>query len=91
MLDMRPVIVQDDRMTPTVGRIVHYYPTTDTMWPGPLAALVTKVPPDETPKRATAIRLRITAPDKADDIDVDAEYSSDPTPGCWTWPPRTMT
>lgn len=70
---------------PSIGRIVHYqaYGT-----PGgehksaPRAAIITEVGP------ADAVGLCVMNPTGLF-FNREVPYSYEPTPGCWSWPPRT--
>ena len=80
-------------MKPTVCRIVNYYPAEgESIWPGPLAGLVTAVPAHDPAagEDPCAVALRVITPHKSDDYDVVAAFSTEPAPGCWTWPPRVV-
>lgn len=67
-------------MNPSVGRIVHYYrPTLDRTLPPPRAAIITQV-------EEHSVMLELFGP--GDDRFASAFYAEQPTPGCWSWPPR---
>ena len=74
---------------PTVGRIVHYhgygqpaeYPTEAR------AAVVTTVPDNDPLDARPAVGLAILDPGGIYFLNY-VEYTSEPSPGCWTWPPR---
>lgn len=75
----------DGTPRPTVGRIVHYYPTNaerDEEVPKgePLAAIVVQVKPMTV--------LRVFAAFQGQEWDCTPEYADQPTPGHWSWPPR---
>lgn len=70
-------------MKPTIGRVVHYYPTDHQDGQEPFAAIVSATT-GNAPGETT---LRVLPP--AGDLFVAmARHSDEPTPGCWTWPPR---
>jgi hypothetical protein len=69
---------------PTVSRWVHYYPPDFTGLSElgePLAALVIRVLDDGRPV------LEVHS-ERGIQLVYDAQYSSGPVLGCWTWPPR---
>ena len=76
--------------TPSIGRIVHYhsYGTPGGEYlPEPRAAVVTAVKLAEVEgglHQASLCILNPTGMFFAQDV----YYHPDPTPGCWTWPPR---
>lgn len=71
-------------MKPSVGRIVHYqsYGTPGGEYlPEPRAAIVTEVIHEGT------VSLCVLNPSGMF-FNQRVEFASEPTPGCWNWPPR---
>lgn len=70
---------------PTVGRIVHYYPTVrepEDSFGLPQAAIVTLVFAPDT------VKLQLFRPfGEATRVQTNVPYSATPTPGHWSWPP----
>lgn len=71
-------------MNPTVGRIVHYQsfgtPGGEYL-PEPRAAIITEVKED-----GTTCCLTVFNPTGM--FFNTCEFSAEPKPGCWNWPPR---
>jgi hypothetical protein len=75
-------IIPPAQPAPTVGRIVHYYPSS-FLRPSPRAAVITAV--DEHGvvcmevfgEEEAALRFRHNVP-----------FATVASPGCWSWPPR---
>lgn len=70
-------------MNPTVGRIVHYqsYGTPKGEYiPLPRAAVITEIHPENV------VRLCILNPTGL--FFCKADFSENPKPGCWNWPPK---
>lgn len=70
---------------PTVGRIVHYqaYGTPGGEYASvPRAAIVTQVHSDE------CVSLCVLNP-TGQFFNQSVNYSAEPKPGCWNWPPRS--
>lgn len=77
-----------DGAQPTVGRIVHYYSETadEGLNQKPHAALIVHV--YEQPD--CYVRLKVFGRLKPEyDLTVDANFSLQPRPGHWTWPPMS--
>lgn len=77
---------------PTVGRIVHYIRTDDTIT---LAAIITAVSAVEQSSNdpeedgMPLVNLHFLHPGGMDfGGRQGASFSKDPKPGCWSWPPR---
>jgi hypothetical protein len=80
-------------MKPTVGRIVHYIRTDDTVT---LAAIITFVSDisqaskDPEENGMPLVNLVFFHPSGKDLGGREgASYSKTPKPGCWSWPPRS--
>lgn len=77
---------------PTIGRIVHFYATTnDVEGKCPNAAMVTHVWSDECVNLDVAPNAYHCAPFSDGEINrapTSAPYSDEPKPGHWSWPPR---
>lgn len=75
-------------MKPSVGRIVHYTPRYPDDKPGgPWAALIVFVAAEEVDGMPL---VNLTGFDPHGDKFAPraVKYSEEPTPGCWSWPPR---
>jgi len=74
-------------MTPTIGRIVHYYACTDEGdADGPYAGIITAVhqPTERDPQRCDLV----TFGPHSMYHHCGVPFSETPTPLFWTWPPR---
>jgi hypothetical protein len=86
-------------MTPTVGRLVHFYDPKQSDDLTPLAALVTQVTLRDEGKRQQPdwnaldeanykVSLRVFHPGDGNTVDVtDAPFSAQPQDQHWSWPP----
>lgn len=70
-------------MKPTIGRIVHYYPLDHQDGQEPFAAIITRLTGSEG-----IVFLYVMPPTSEPFTAIGSARSDDPTPGCWTWPPR---
>lgn len=82
-VELKPMGVQVEP-PPTVGRIVHYYPPIPRDgYIGPYAAIITY--------KGEGGRVALSAFVPYDDVFItgNVPYALTPTPGCWSWPPRS--
>jgi hypothetical protein len=88
------------KQLPTIGRIVHYQPGVDTIASrllsgAPLAAMVTFVSDatqsslDPEEDGMPLVNLTLFLPTGSIAAQEAVEYRAKPTPGCWSWPPRS--
>ena len=77
-------------MTPTIGRIVHWYGATSDpdVMDGPHAALITCVVPEGSGWPKGFVNLCVYELDGSKTFGMRAGFSDSPMPGCWCWPPR---
>lgn len=71
--------------TPSVGRIVHYYPLDTWGEPGPWAAIITKVIDRHTVNLIAFTPIGSAFPE----MNIAEGMAKDGTAGHWMWPPRS--
>lgn len=79
--------------TPSIGRIVHYYPIRVPGYggsaEGPYAAMVTALNPmPNMPNSADSIAATVFLPSGTPMGNPFIPHSEHPQPGHWSWPPR---
>lgn len=89
--DIHVNIIASARQTPSIGRVVHYqsYGTPGGEYlPQPRAAIITTVHVDPINGSHDVVGLCVLNPTGMFFND-DVSFADVPTPGCWSWPPRT--
>lgn len=82
-------------MTPSVGRIVHFYPDVAGTPNEPLPAIITRVRWNEQSLGLLRVRIKLMydgsvrgALQYCEGAILEPPYSDEPKAGHWTWPPR---
>ncbi len=75
-------------MTPSIGRIVHFYPNPLNPTGHPSAAIIASVHEAQLDAERKMVNLCVISHDGSTSSVRDVPFAAEPTPGHWTWPPR---